>query len=217
MFTNALWFMLVLLLCGLFLFLPYVVCCNIVARYTGRFLFETLYPLDALNGAITLCIPSANRTPFLDVAEFVPELLVLEENWEIIAEEARALLASRCDAMQTRCAQIVDYGTVDKRNRGLSETGDKFWKIFPFKYYGRYIDDNCAKCPRTTEILQSLPSINLAMFSILENGKKTVPTPRTVQSDFARAFTTDRAFTRQDAHYCRWRKTLLERRAACCA
>jgi beta-hydroxylase len=50
-------------------------------------------------------------------------------------------------------------------------TTDDSWKTFMFLYYGHPVEDNCARCPRTVELLRSIPGIRTAMFSILAPGK----------------------------------------------
>lgn len=41
------------------------------------------------------------------------------------------------------------------------------WKTFGFYVYGKRVDDNCARCPRTAAVLDTLPGMRTAMFSIL--------------------------------------------------
>lgn len=41
------------------------------------------------------------------------------------------------------------------------------WKTFGFYVYGKRVDENCAACPKTAAVLDTLPGMRTAMFSIL--------------------------------------------------
>jgi beta-hydroxylase len=41
------------------------------------------------------------------------------------------------------------------------------WKIFPFYVFGDRFDPNCERCPETARLLDRVPNIRNAMFSIL--------------------------------------------------
>jgi aspartyl/asparaginyl beta-hydroxylase (cupin superfamily) len=53
-----------------------------------------------------------------------------------------------------------------------SITDDDGWKTFFFFAYGFRSEANCARCPRTAELLDSVPGITTAFFSILSPGKR---------------------------------------------
>jgi ornithine lipid ester-linked acyl 2-hydroxylase len=48
------------------------------------------------------------------------------------------------------------------------------WKAFMFKSY-RFIDENCARAPRTAELLRNVPGLYTAFFSVLEGGQYITP------------------------------------------
>jgi aspartyl/asparaginyl beta-hydroxylase (cupin superfamily) len=54
-------------------------------------------------------------------------------------------------------------------------TQDADWKIFPLIAYGIRSQPNIALCPKTWRILQCVPGLKTAMFSILEPGKPIPP------------------------------------------
>ena len=54
-------------------------------------------------------------------------------------------------------------------------TQDDRWKVFGFYAYGARVDANCRRCPRTTEIIESIPDMTTAMFSVLLPHKHIPP------------------------------------------
>ncbi len=95
-------------------------------------------------------------TPVLDNAEFdwVPRL---EERWREIRGEL--------DAVLTRPEDIPAFHQLSPDQKRISK-GDN-WKTFAFYVYGNRVDDNCAACPVTATLLDDLPGLQNAWFSIL--------------------------------------------------
>ena len=54
-------------------------------------------------------------------------------------------------------------------------TDDDRWKTFFFYGYGFRSDANCARCPETTRLIEAIPGMETAMFSILAPGKHIPP------------------------------------------
>jgi aspartyl/asparaginyl beta-hydroxylase (cupin superfamily) len=54
-------------------------------------------------------------------------------------------------------------------------TQDDQWKTFFFYAFGNKEKENCARCPGTVRILDKIPGMNTAMFSILGPGKHIPP------------------------------------------
>jgi beta-hydroxylase len=52
-----------------------------------------------------------------------------------------------------------------------SITNDDGWKTFFFLGYGFRSEANCARCPKTAELLDAIPGCTTAFFSILSPGK----------------------------------------------
>jgi len=52
--------------------------------------------------------------------------------------------------------------------------GSDSWKVFPFFSYGTINEENCKKAPFTSKLLLSIPSIRLAMYSVLD-GPTIIP------------------------------------------
>ena len=125
--------------------------------------FENLLQ-NCINGMILFFIPKENDRAFLDWEKMYPELKILEENWEIIRDEAERIEES-----------APEYGNVDEKNKGLSFSDKKYWKVYVLKYYKDFINDTCKNVENTCMFLKKIENINLAMFSILEKGKVLYP------------------------------------------
>jgi beta-hydroxylase len=93
--------------------------------------------------------------PILDIDDF-PELLKLRENWQIIRDEALALDESG-HIRKSETHNDVAFGSFFKRG----------WKRFYLKWYSDFMPSAKELCPKTVELVQSIPSINAAMFTLL--------------------------------------------------
>jgi beta-hydroxylase len=54
-------------------------------------------------------------------------------------------------------------------------TADDKWKTFVLYVYGEKIAANCLRCPETTRLLEAIPGMRTAFFSILAPGKHIPP------------------------------------------
>ena len=97
--------------------------------------------------------------------EHFPWLNVLEDNWEIIRDEAEALMPYR-DAIPPLSEISPDHAKLDK---------DKKWRSYFLWGYGFKSDENCARCPKTTQILKKVPGLRTALFSIHDKGMTIAP------------------------------------------
>ena len=102
--------------------------------------------------------------PVFDAAGF-PGLAVLRDDWRAIREEAAAVLAHRdaVPALRDISPDHADIATDDK------------WKSFFLVGYGHKAEDNRRRCPRTAEVVDRVPGLNSAFFSILEPGARIPP------------------------------------------
>ena len=101
--------------------------------------------------------------PFLEVEKAFPEARLLRDNWKVIQEEARALLAN--------VESIPQFHEVDRLQRFISAKDNVAWRTFFFKGFNKWLPQNCARAPRTADLLRGLPIISTAMFSIIDGGK----------------------------------------------
>jgi beta-hydroxylase len=102
--------------------------------------------------------------PFYDPAEF-PWVAPLEAHWQEIRAELDAVLARR-DA-------LPNFQDISTDQQQL--TDDDRWKTYFFYGYGFRSDANCARCPVSTRLIESIPGMETAMFSILAPGKHIPP------------------------------------------
>lgn len=97
-------------------------------------------------------------TAFLDQSHF-PELKVLEDNWEVIRDEALALYEKGHIAIKDDLPASSFY----KNNR---------WTSFYLKVYDGDIPSARELAPRTLALIDQVPGMNLALFACLNPGKK---------------------------------------------
>lgn len=90
--------------------------------------------------------------------DVIPSLRSLEENWQIILGELKAL----------ERAHFVLWP-----ERELY-SGDG-WKVFGLLAFGRTLAQNCKLCPNTMRVLESIPGLVTAGFSRLVPGTKIAP------------------------------------------
>jgi ornithine lipid ester-linked acyl 2-hydroxylase len=99
-------------------------------------------------------------TPFLDPATF-PWVRTLEENWRTIRAELDEVLEYR--------EQLPNFQDISTDQESI--TDDDRWKTFFLYGYGFKSEPNCARCPRTTALLEQVPGMTTAFFSILSPHK----------------------------------------------
>jgi beta-hydroxylase len=95
-------------------------------------------------------------------ARSVPGLEKLKENYEVIRAEAKVLL----DA-----GEFQRPPAVDEPGYNTFEAGG--WRLYPLKWYTKECGRKAvAACPKTCAILDSIPAIRSAMFTILPPGAR---------------------------------------------
>lgn len=92
-------------------------------------------------------------------AEHFPELRLIQDNWEVIRDEALALYEHGHIAAKDDLPASSFY----KNGR---------WKSFYLKLYDSDIPSARALAPSTMALLDKTPSINIALFAMLMPGKK---------------------------------------------
>jgi aspartyl/asparaginyl beta-hydroxylase (cupin superfamily) len=106
----------------------------------------------------------SGRTEFFEPGEF-PWIADVEARAGEIKEELDGLLA--------RVDQLPNFQDIQEEQRTLTQ--DDRWKVFLFYGYGTRADGNCRRCPRTAEIVESIPGMTTAMFSVLLPHKHIPP------------------------------------------
>ncbi|MEO8631105.1 MAG: aspartyl/asparaginyl beta-hydroxylase domain-containing protein [Betaproteobacteria bacterium] len=100
--------------------------------------------------------------PYLNVQDF-PELAPLQQNWQIIREEALKLFD---EGYIRSAAKYNDLGF-----NSFFRTG---WKRFYLKWYDTALPSAVALCPRTLALVQNIPTVHAAIFAVLPPGGKLV-------------------------------------------
>lgn len=85
----------------------------------------------------------------------------LEENWQPIRKELNAVLE--------HTEQLPGFHDISQDQIRLSSDG--LWKTFFLYGYGIKMEQNCQYCPLTTELIEKIPGMKTAFFSILLPGK----------------------------------------------
>ncbi|HEU4959487.1 MAG TPA: aspartyl/asparaginyl beta-hydroxylase domain-containing protein [Sphingomonas sp.] len=115
-----------------------------------------------LRGVFDRLIASSSEIgndPVLDVRDF-PWTAALRENWRSIRDEAVAI------ALQQGAAPSLAMISPD--HRAIAEVD--MWRSFFLWGYGYPIEDNLARCPATAALVERIPGLNSAFFSILAPG-----------------------------------------------
>lgn len=118
---------------------------------------------------------------------FVPGLRA-RPFWEPDAFEWTARLARHVDVIQAELAAVLEegggfqpYRTIESKEwvragygRGSTPDEPSDWNMFYFYLMGRRVEENCARCPRTAELLESIPRLErdngILCFSALNPG-----------------------------------------------
>jgi len=116
-----------------------------------------------------------STTNYYNWEQVFPALSELKENWQEIAEEA-----SKC----------LEHEWIPWPEDHIGDQ-KRDWTVFPFLHTFPALDESKSQwlastthmCPRTTEILRSIPNLRTALFSRL--GPSTVLAPHTGWSDLA--------------------------------
>lgn len=93
---------------------------------------------------------------FLDCEQF-PWAAHLEANWHTIRQELDDLLR-----LVNSLPNFQDI-SADQ----VSITNDNLWKTFFLYGYGFKAEKNCRRCPKTTQLIEQIPGMKTAFFSIL--------------------------------------------------
>ncbi len=115
-----------------------------------------------LRGVFDTLIASSSlvsNEPVLDVRDFA-WTQHLREHWQDIRDEAVSV------ALQGEASPSL--ATISPDHRAIAEV-DK-WRSFFLWGYGYPIDDNLDRCPKTRDLVATIPGLNSAFFSILAPG-----------------------------------------------
>src|SRR5258708_1196606 len=99
---------------------------------------------------------SVGQRPFFDPSEFawIPGI---EAGWTAIRDELRVQLRERERIRRVEELSAEQVKIVQKDN----------WKSYWLHAYGRKIAENCRRCPETARLVETIPGMKTAFFSIL--------------------------------------------------
>jgi aspartyl/asparaginyl beta-hydroxylase (cupin superfamily) len=104
-------------------------------------------------------------TPFIDPRQFEWHDLVTSE-WTKVQSELKALLSA--------ADKIPIHQEIVEAAKPI--TGDDArWLSYFFYVYGQRFEKQCSECPDTARLLQEIPGMKTAFFSILAPGKRIPP------------------------------------------
>lgn len=105
------------------------------------------------------------RPAFYDIDTTYPPFRILDQNYPVIRNELEEVLANH--------ASIPRYHEISNRETYISGTvdPDKSWKVLMLHSTLGVPRRNQAKCPRTTALINRIPNLYQAFFSILDPGK----------------------------------------------
>ena len=125
--------------------------------FTGKSLFQIGKELRPKIDAI---IMESSKIPDAAVQDksYFPWIEKLEENWEDIRDEAVRI---RAEDIPSLGDISFDHGRIGK---------DKRWRAFFLKGYGYVMKPNAARAPITAQLIEKVPGLVTANFSVLEAG-----------------------------------------------
>lgn len=85
----------------------------------------------------------------------------LEANWQTIRQELDEILRLG--------EQLPNFQDISEDQKKITQ--DNRWKTYFLYAYGVKITENCAQCPETTRLLETVPGMTTAFFSILSPHK----------------------------------------------
>jgi len=117
---------------------------------------KILAPIERFIGKRSL----VGDATFFELERF-PWVKHIEDNWEVIREEAERLLEDR--------EALANFQDISKDQ--IEITDDDRWKTFFLYGYGFEAKLGVEMCPRTAALMREIPGMKTAMFSILSPRK----------------------------------------------
>lgn len=150
--------------------IAYVYCWRGRVRYaTFTQYMRKSWPVFApLNCMMYMTTPARARKPVLD-AGYLKNIEIVRAHWQIIRDEALAL--ETAGAFEAAKAP----GSVGYYDVGFRTFYKRGWSKFYLKWYGTKHVSAQRMCPKTLALLDQVPQIRGAMFSILPPGSELTP------------------------------------------
>ncbi|WP_430387383.1 aspartyl/asparaginyl beta-hydroxylase domain-containing protein [Dyella sp. 20L07] len=132
---------------------------------------------DARQKPKFLYFPGIPSQPYYPTARF-PWQAELEAATDVVREELLAVLMENRPLLPFLGEQSADELKDHLRSSGTEAAA---WDGYFFYRHGERFDDNCARCPRTTALLDTLPLVRIrdhapeTLFSVLKPGTHILP------------------------------------------
>jgi aspartate beta-hydroxylase len=104
-----------------------------------------------------------NRPTFFDIQQTFPSLNNITQHAEAIKTEFEHVLANT--------PQLPRYHDIDPGEAAISDTTEKNWNVFMLYLLGYELQEGRTLCPILCKLLEGIPNLMQAFFSILEPGK----------------------------------------------
>jgi aspartate beta-hydroxylase len=118
---------------------------------------------SALNWYLGRYIDVDRRPTFFDIKQTNSGLNAVTQAYPVIRRELDNLLA--------RSSALPEYHDIDAGEHKISNTTPKKWTVFMLEIMGHKPAANRAWCPETCRVLERVPNMIQAFFSILDPGK----------------------------------------------
>ncbi|MDB5151541.1 MAG: Aspartyl/Asparaginyl beta-hydroxylase [Mucilaginibacter sp.] len=147
-----------------FIFLYVLIISTIIVHYRGKVrykFFRQLTDHSTFMAPINMpmyALSGVENKPFISSSSF-PQLNLLKNNWEIIRDEA----------LQLEREELIK-GSDQYNDVGFNSFFRRGWKRFYLKWYNDFHPSAKKYCPKTIELLKSIPSVKAAMFAVLPAG-----------------------------------------------
>lgn len=119
--------------------------------------------MELVNRLLLPYVAKGPRPAFWDISKICPELDRVTAAYPAIRREAEQLVAGRDD--------LPSYESVDQRQSRIAGTTPNRWSVFFLNVFGILPDENRVRCPKTCAVLDRVPNLLQAFFSILDPGK----------------------------------------------
>jgi len=118
---------------------------------------------ELLNKYIYKSIDGDKRPVYFDIDKDYPALNDVTQNFATIRDEFESLMSKKLI--------MPKYHDIDPGEKEISDASDKKWNVFMMYLLGHKPEENRQHCPETCRILDRIPGLIQAFFSIMEPGK----------------------------------------------
>lgn len=87
-------------------------------------------------------------------------------SWVAPLEAATADIRAELDALLAGGIRFPETSEIVGRDQG----NEGSWTTYMLCSYGTWLEFNCARCPRTTELVRTVPGLEIAGFAVLDAG-----------------------------------------------